>query len=236
MQPFLLVTAGEDDEEVGHYEEVCDGEDDVLMRVEILTDYHPSQTTWTVTDVLSDNIMLEGGPYGDMLTIHTHETCITKSSCYQFHITDFYGDGICCSMGDGNYKVYYNDILIQEGGNFGSEEYSPIFGEGCPTDQPSLSLKPSSHPSLSSEPSLSLKPSSHPSLKPSSEPSFKPSSQPSLSFKPSFSPTKTSLPTSPTELPKPEFVKDSLGRRHFPPILISFATLATMNSKTCYKR
>merc|ERR1712029_333166 len=37
-------------------------------------------------------------------------------------ITDGYGDGLCCSYGNGGYSVKVNDEEVASGGQFGSEE------------------------------------------------------------------------------------------------------------------
>merc|ERR1711862_757035 len=64
-----------------------------------------------------------------------------------------------------------------------------------PSSKPSLSLQPSSKPSLQPSSKPSLQPSSKPSIQPSSKPSPQPSSKPSLqpSSKPSLHPS--SLPS-----------------------------------------
>jgi hypothetical protein len=42
--------------------------------------------------------------------------------CYDFVISDAYGDGICCAYGNGSYKVAIDTIILAQGGAFGSSE------------------------------------------------------------------------------------------------------------------
>ena len=53
------------------------------------------------------------------------------SGCYRFTIYDSYGDGICCSYGNGSYDLFDDDgILIANGGDFGSSEFVDFCIEG----------------------------------------------------------------------------------------------------------
>merc|ERR1711982_150323 len=45
-----------------------------------------------------------------------------SSGTYKFKITDGYGDGLCCSYGNGGYVVEVDDDEVASGGQFGSEE------------------------------------------------------------------------------------------------------------------
>merc|ERR1711862_880826 len=54
------------------------------------------------------------------------------SGSYKFTITDGYGDGICCSYGNGGYSVKVDDKEVASGGQFGSEE-SKTFEVGSST-------------------------------------------------------------------------------------------------------
>jgi len=57
-------------------------------------------------------------------------------------------------------KVLFQDILIAQGGDFGSSESSVPFGDACSTTlSPSVSPRPSNTPSISNKPSTSVQPS-----------------------------------------------------------------------------
>eukprot|EP00957_Ditylum_brightwellii_P118994 9075621-Ditylum_brightwellii.AAC.1 len=88
---------------------------------------------------------------------YTWEQCLPDSSCYTFAIKDSadddsiffiddipiddifgddvflaardsYGDGICCDAGEGSYTIYYDDIEVAAGGDFGGSA-THIFGK-----------------------------------------------------------------------------------------------------------
>ena len=82
------------------------------VDVTILTDCYGSEITWTIADA-SGNAMADGGPYSDVTggQINTSSVCLVPA-CYDFTISDTYGDGMygsqwgSCTV-DGDY--YIND-------------------------------------------------------------------------------------------------------------------------------
>ena len=94
--------------------------------VTIVQDRYGSETTWIITDE-SDNIIQSGGPYSNLSAngtqTHTHNVTINTSGCYKFFVLDSYGDGMCCSYGNGSYQMAQADgtIVLQGDGNFGSQ-------------------------------------------------------------------------------------------------------------------
>ena len=100
----------------------------VTVTVEILTDNYPGETTWTVTDnagVLKGS----GGPYPSSGTLYTAEVCVEDENV-SFHISDSYGDGICCGYGQGSYKVSVGSRQMQAVGQFAHGE-ATSFGSAC---------------------------------------------------------------------------------------------------------
>lgn len=66
---------------------------------------------------------------------------------FRVRILDSYGDGMCCSNGNGHYRVYMNGGLVKEGGQFGSEEQVLFTYEAASTPSPSPAApSPSSTP------------------------------------------------------------------------------------------
>jgi len=89
----------------------------------------PSETTWDLLNVNNTTIIGSGGPYSQAGTLHTESVCLEYSKdCYNFTIYDSYGDGICCSYGNGNYTVYYEGTQAGFGGDFGSSETTSFCG------------------------------------------------------------------------------------------------------------
>lgn len=82
-------------------------------------DEYPSETSWELK-AADNSIVMNGGAIGDL-------GCLSDG-CYTFYIYDSYGDGICCRYGRGNYKVFYDGVLIDEGGKFDGPFESVTFG------------------------------------------------------------------------------------------------------------
>ena len=90
---------------------------------ELKTDQYPEETTWVVKNS-SGQTLYSGGPYnGQANTVFNETWDLPELDCYEFIIYDAYGDGICCSYGNGYYELMdENNIVLIEGGEFGSEE------------------------------------------------------------------------------------------------------------------
>merc|ERR1711862_160340 len=58
-----------------------------------------------------------------------------SSGDYTFTITDDYGDGLCCTYGNGGYSVKVNDVEVASGGDFDSKE-TKTFEVVSNTDSP----------------------------------------------------------------------------------------------------
>lgn len=85
-------------------------------------DKYPEETSWQILD--GSTIVESGGTYGSQpdnstLTIDLN----LVDGCYDFVIKDAYGDGICCSYGNGSYTLASSDgTVLASGGSFGSSE------------------------------------------------------------------------------------------------------------------
>ncbi|WP_299441886.1 endonuclease [uncultured Aquimarina sp.] len=94
---------------------------DVTLRITF--DNYPEETSW---EIRNDNnqIVFSGGTYGaqaDGSTINLSRTL--DSGCYTLVVKDAYGDGICCSYGNGSYELTdANGGALASGGSFGSQE------------------------------------------------------------------------------------------------------------------
>jgi hypothetical protein len=92
------------------------------LTVNIVTDQYGSETTWSIGD--GSVSYMSGGPYADNTTTQTPSTgTIPANACVTFTIEDSYGDGICCSYGNGSYTITDgNGTIVATGGQFGSKE------------------------------------------------------------------------------------------------------------------
>ena len=89
------------------------------MALSIKLDSYPGETSWDITDT-GNVVVASGGNYSGPGSTITATAALVPGS-YTFTIYDSYGDGICCTYGNGNYLLQ-SDTLIASGGSFGSSE------------------------------------------------------------------------------------------------------------------
>jgi len=86
-------------------------------------DNYPEETSWSITNS-GGTTVASGGTYasapdGSSLT----EVACLPNGCYTFTINDAYGDGICCSFGNGSYSLTNSSgSVLASGGNFTNSE------------------------------------------------------------------------------------------------------------------
>ena len=105
---------------------IVDGEQEEFT-IEIAQDKHGKQTTWEVR--ASDHtILVSGGPYSSLVgsattKVHTEKVVLSAGDCVKFIINDQLGDGICCTYGEGYYKIYDSkgNVVVDGDGAFGSQ-------------------------------------------------------------------------------------------------------------------
>jgi hypothetical protein len=91
------------------------------VTVSILTDNYGSETTWSLTGVGGTPVYGSGGPYGNNQQ-YNQNICVPDGHVLIFTIYDSYGDGICCSYGQGNYSVTAGGSTVVSGGQFGESQ------------------------------------------------------------------------------------------------------------------
>ena len=102
-----------------------EGENDEIT-IEIMQDRNGHETTWQLIDD-NDNIVASGGPYEyyfgqvEATELHTITVNVSADQCLKFVINDLTGNGICCNVGEGYYRIIdgYGNIVIDGDGNFG---------------------------------------------------------------------------------------------------------------------
>merc|ERR1719232_329581 len=97
--------------------------DDFNAKVNVTTDNWPAETFWYITDLASNLVVKEEGPYPARKREHPfeHDVPLCPGS-YEFCIEDTWGDGICCETGIGSYALSLNNNVIAEGGDFEYKE------------------------------------------------------------------------------------------------------------------
>lgn len=97
----------------------------------INADDYPQETSWELYDQITNDLIASGAlSSGDV--VFTEEICVNYNSCLKLLVNDSFGDGICCSFGQGNFSVLDSEgePIITNGGNFGSQA-EELF---CPSD------------------------------------------------------------------------------------------------------
>ncbi len=104
----------------------CPGQSQV--RVEVLTDNYPAETSWKLFDA-QNNVLMQSAGSMSPATLYKDSICVPLNACTHFQILDSYGDGICCAYGHGNFKVFLDNVLVKSDSSFGTQSNAWI---GCP--------------------------------------------------------------------------------------------------------
>lgn len=102
------------------------------VNVSVTFDNYPEETAWALKN--SSGTTVASGSYStanaDGSTVN--ETYCLPDGCYDFVITDVYGDGICCSYGNGSYSVTNGSTTLASGGSFTSSDATNFCLGGAP--------------------------------------------------------------------------------------------------------
>ena len=92
------------------------------VNINMTFDNYPEETSWEILNA-SNQVVFSGGTYGSQAdgSSLTVTKCL-DAGCYTFKIKDSYGDGMCCSYGNGSYTVTSNGTTFASGGTFGASE------------------------------------------------------------------------------------------------------------------
>jgi hypothetical protein len=99
---------------------------DSELTVDLTLDNYPGETSWDIVDNITGTVIAESPAYENANSNHTETFCILSTNCYTFTIYDEYGDGICCSYGNGSYTLTVDGTEIATGGSFGDSESTDI--------------------------------------------------------------------------------------------------------------
>lgn len=90
--------------------------------ISVTFDNYASETSWILSND-SGMTIASGSAYTSSANGTTiSETLCLIDDCYTFTISDSYGDGICCSYGNGSYSVSSGSSTLAGGGSFSSSE------------------------------------------------------------------------------------------------------------------
>jgi len=85
-------------------------------------DDYPEETSWEIKNS-SGNTVDSGGPYptqGDGSTLNIN-LCL-PAACYTLTVNDTFGDGMCCTYGNGSYQLSSASGILASGDSFGLSE------------------------------------------------------------------------------------------------------------------
>lgn len=93
------------------------------IRLVMITDDNPEETTWEVFNSNGD-VILSGGPYTQAGTVIQEYHDIEVEDCYRFLIYDAGNNGLCCEYGAGAWGLYDADgnVEIGTGGMFAGRD------------------------------------------------------------------------------------------------------------------
>lgn len=93
------------------------------ISLEIVFDNYASETSWDIKNS-AGTVVASGGNYGGQASGSTVTENVTLADgCYDLVFKDSYGDGICCSYGNGSYKLVNNSgAILASGGQFTSTD------------------------------------------------------------------------------------------------------------------
>ncbi|MCH2224334.1 MAG: CotH kinase family protein [Crocinitomicaceae bacterium] len=108
----------------------CSGTEKELI-VSIVPDNFPNEISWSIENVATSSVIVSGNSSGTSV-------CLDSTICYEFTIYDSFGDGICCSQGQGSYELTYDGVVIKTGGEYDFQESHVI--NCAPFDSTNLPL------------------------------------------------------------------------------------------------
>ncbi|MDG5491174.1 immunoglobulin-like domain-containing protein [Psychroserpens sp. SPM9] len=107
---------------------------DTTVTLTFVFDNYPEETSWTILDD-SNSTVASGGTYGSQPDGSTLNIDVDlPAGCYSLVINDTYGDGICCSYGNGSYALTDGGTVLASGGSFTSSETTSFCVGGATND------------------------------------------------------------------------------------------------------
>jgi len=107
-----------------------DSQYDIVTLV-INADNYPQETSWKLYDEGANQIVNTGSLQNGM-DYYSEDICLDYSSCFTLYVYDSYGDGICCSFGEGNFSILDSNgnVILTNTGEF-DYEVQEVF---CPDE------------------------------------------------------------------------------------------------------
>lgn len=104
-----------------------------IITLNIQADQYPEESSWKIVD--NYNQTIASGSLQNGTQLYSQNICLDYSSCYSLYFYDSFGDGICCSYGNGYFEVKNaaGTTIVYNSGGFGSEAIEMFCpdGTGC---------------------------------------------------------------------------------------------------------
>jgi len=116
----------------------CQDTEELPFVLGLRTDIAPFETTWSIRTYPPPlgTVIARSGDISQVNRLLIEERCLPRDGCYEFIVQDTFGDGICCSSGNGKLAGYFGGVkVIASDGQFGFNQ-SWIFGNGCQQTPP----------------------------------------------------------------------------------------------------
>ncbi len=117
-----------------------------LVTLLLSPDNFGEDITWDLANA-DGTVLYAGGPYANNSTTPIEVPFCLGDDCYTFTINDVFGDGICCSEGQGHYTITsaFGDHVVSDG-QYGQGEVREFCLEGVGIDALSAGAVPSIWP------------------------------------------------------------------------------------------
>eukprot|EP00339_Tiarina_fusa_P000674 CAMPEP_0117047798 /NCGR_PEP_ID=MMETSP0472-20121206/33016_1 /TAXON_ID=693140 ORGANISM="Tiarina fusus, Strain LIS" /NCGR_SAMPLE_ID=MMETSP0472 /ASSEMBLY_ACC=CAM_ASM_000603 /LENGTH=925 /DNA_ID=CAMNT_0004760603 /DNA_START=80 /DNA_END=2857 /DNA_ORIENTATION=- len=108
----------------------------VEATVNTRTDEYGEETMWFIirkpnANANTGEIVFRGGPYpNELVAEYTDTFFLPSDGCFEFRVTDRYGDGTCCEHGNGRHRFTFNGQELLFSDDFEDGELSVTFGCG----------------------------------------------------------------------------------------------------------
>lgn len=104
------------------------------LTLTIVFDNYPEETSWNIKNSAGTTVQ-SGGTYGSQADGSTLNVNVTLASGnYTFTINDAYGDGMCCSYGNGSYALKSGGVTYASGGSFTASQTTSFCVQGTTAD------------------------------------------------------------------------------------------------------
>ncbi|XQF92919.1 endonuclease [Pseudoalteromonas espejiana] len=105
---------------------------DNSLTLTLNTDNYGSETSWAVNNS-QGNSVANGSGYASN-TQYNEQLCLTDGA-YTLVVSDSYGDGMCCNVGNGSYSLTYGSTELASGASFNSTDSTTFeLGDGSGGD------------------------------------------------------------------------------------------------------